>query len=46
MIALLCTSLPAAAVPEIIRPLIGNGFAMGVIAVMLMEHLFNRPQKD
>ncbi len=45
MIALLCTSLPAAAVPEIIRPLIGNGFAMGVIAVMLMEHLFNRPQK-
>lgn len=45
MIALLFTTLPADVVPQIIRPLVGNGFAMGVITVIIMEHVINRPQK-
>ena len=28
--------------PPILRPLIGNGFVMGVIMVMLLEHLLLR----
>lgn len=42
MIALLFTTLPNDVVPQVIRPLIGNGFAMGVITVMIMEHVINR----
>lgn len=44
MIALLFNSLPADIVPQIIRPLVGNGFAMGVITVIIMEHVINRSQ--
>ncbi|MDE7130057.1 MAG: purine/pyrimidine permease, partial [Alistipes sp.] len=42
MIALLFTTLPADIVPQVIRPLVGNGFAMGVITVIIMEHVINR----
>lgn len=45
MMALLFTTLPADVVPQIIRPLVGNGFAMGVITVIVMEHVINRPEK-
>lgn len=45
MIALLFTTLPADVVPQIIRPLVGNGFAMGVITVIVMEHVINRSER-
>lgn len=45
MVAMLCQLMPRGIVPSIIEPLIGNGFAMGVITVMLMEHVINRPKR-
>lgn len=42
MIALLFQLMPRGIVPSVIEPLVGNGFAMGVIAVLVMEHLINR----
>ncbi len=39
-----------ASIPEIIRPIVGNGFVMGVVIILLLEHLFlhnrNREDKD
>ena len=33
-------------VPAIIRPIIGNGFVMGVITVIILEHfVFRRREK-
>lgn len=42
MIALLFQLMPRGIVPSVIEPLVGNGFAMGVIAILVMEHLINR----
>ena len=33
------------AIPELIRPLVGNGFVMGVIIILLLEHIFMRDKK-
>ena len=46
MVAMLCATMPDGIVPDIIDPLVGNGFAMGVIVVMLMEHVVNRGNKS
>jgi xanthine/uracil permease len=45
MIALLFQLMPRGIVPSVIEPLVGNGFAMGVIAVLVMEHLINRTRE-
>ena len=34
-----------AAIPEIIRPIIGNGFVMGVIIILLLEHILLKDKK-
>ena len=34
-----------ATIPEIIRPIVGNGFVMGVIIILLLEHIFLRDKK-
>jgi xanthine/uracil permease len=33
-------------IPQIIRPLVGNGFVMGVIIILLLEHIFLRDKRD
>lgn len=49
MIALLVAFMPkeiSAQIPSIIRPIVGNGFVMGVITVLILEHLvFPRKEK-
>lgn len=45
MVAMLCQLMPRGIVPSIIEPLICNGFAMGVIMVLLMEHVINRVER-
>lgn len=45
MIALLISFAPAHAleqIPSILRPILGNGFMMGIITVLVMEHLVYR----
>jgi xanthine/uracil permease len=44
MVAMLFQLMPKGIAPEVIQPLVGNGFAMGVVMVILMEHVINRPQ--
>lgn len=49
MIALLLSFAPPEAInhiPALIRPIIGNGFVMGVISVLLLEHLIFKTRKD
>lgn len=38
MVALIFGVVPMSVIPSILRPIIGNGFVMGVITVMLLEH--------
>lgn len=46
MVALLFGAIPMQVIPQILRPIIGNGFVMGVITVMLLEHvIFARKQR-
>ena len=45
MVAMLCQLMPRGIVPSIIEPLICNGFAMGVIMALLMEHVINRVER-
>lgn len=45
MMAMLFQLMPKGIVPSIIEPLLCNGFAMGVIIVILMEHVVNRAKK-
>lgn len=45
MVAMLFQLMPKGIVPAVIEPLVGNGFAMGVITVMLMEHVINRNKR-
>ena len=42
MVAMLFQLMPKGIAPEVIQPLVGNGFAMGVVMVILMEHVINR----
>lgn len=42
MMAMLFQLMPRGIMPQIIEPLLGNGFAMGVVVVIIMEHLVNR----
>ena len=45
MLALFLAFLPqgvAAAIPVLVRPILGNAFVMGVIAVLLLEHIIFR----
>lgn len=48
MVALVFGIIPMSAIPAILRPIVGNGFVMGVITVMLLEHLIlrQRAKKD
>ena len=46
MVAMLFQLMPKGIAPEVIQPLVGNGFAMGVITVILLEHVINRSQKS
>ena len=46
MVAMLFGSVPMEVVPSIIRPILGNGFVMGVITVMLLEHLLLRSRQN
>lgn len=45
MVALLFQLMPRGIVPSVIEPLVGNGFAMGVVTVLVMEHLINRSKE-
>lgn len=45
MIAMLFQLMPVGIVPMVLQPLVGNGFAMGVITVVIMEHVINRAPK-
>ena len=42
MVAMLFQLMPKGIAPDVIQPLVGNGFAMGVITVIVMEHVVNR----
>lgn len=49
MIAILISFAPAttiAQMPDLIKPIIGNGFVMGVIAVLILEHLMFRKKTE
>ena len=39
MVALLFGIIPMQVIPSMLRPLIGNGFVMGVLTVILLEHV-------
>ena len=39
MVALLFGIIPMQVIPAMLRPLIGNGFVMGVLTVILLEHV-------
>lgn len=42
MMAMLFQLMPRGIVPSVVEPLLCNGFAMGVIVVILLEHVVNR----
>lgn len=45
MVALVFGIIPMSVIPAMLRPIIGNGFVMGVVTVMLLEHVILRPRK-
>ncbi len=45
MIALLFCMIPMDVIPAIIKPLVGNGFVMGVISVIVLEHVILRVKR-
>lgn len=45
MVAMLFQLMPKGIAPAVIQPLVGNGFAIGVITVMIMEHVINRSKR-
>ena len=45
MISLIFSIIPMNIIPTLLRPIIGNGFIMGVILVMLLEHVILRQRK-
>lgn len=42
MMAMLFQLMPRGILPSVVEPLVGNGFAMGVVMVIIMEHIVNR----
>jgi xanthine/uracil permease len=43
MLTIILSFAPAevmASVPSLLRPIVGNGFVMGIIIVLLLEHIF------
>lgn len=49
MTAILISFIPATAIndiPDILKPIIGNGFVMGVIIVLVLEHLIFRKRMN
>lgn len=42
MVAMLFQLMPPGIAPKVVEPLMGNGFAMGVITVLILEHIVNR----
>lgn len=42
MVALLFSGIPMSVIPVMLRPIVGNGFVMGVLAVLLLEHVVFR----
>ena len=49
VLALFVSFAPAdavASIPALLRPILGNGFVVGVIVVMLLEHLLLRPREN
>lgn len=49
MLALVVAFLPAevsAALPAVLRPIVDNGFVMGVIVVLVMEHVIFRKRRN
>ena len=42
MVAMLFGAVPMDVVPALMRPILGNGFVMGVVTVMLLEHVLLR----
>ena len=45
MVALVFGIIPMGVIPSMLKPLIGNGFVMGVITVILLEHIVFRKSK-
>lgn len=45
MVAMLCAMMPKGFLPAEVEPLAGNGFAMGVVMVLVMEHIINRSKQ-
>ena len=46
MIALVFGIIPMGVIPTVLRPIIGNGFVMGVLSVILLEHLLLKDSKE
>ena len=46
MVALIFGIIPMSVIPAILRPILGNGFVMGVICVILLEYLILRQRKQ
>ncbi len=49
MLSLVISFMPAevtAVIPSFLRPILGNGFVMGVIVVLLLEHVIFRPRRN
>lgn len=49
MLALVIAFMPTevtAMIPSFLRPILGNGFVMGVIVVLLLEHVIFRPRRN
>ena len=34
-----------ATIPSLLRPIVGNGFVMGIIIILLLEHIFLKDKK-
>ncbi len=48
MLTLILSFAPAeamTAVPSLLRPIVGNGFVMGIIAILILEHIVLREKK-
>lgn len=46
MVALLFSSIPMSVIPPMLKPIVGNGFVMGVLTVLLLEHVIFRDSKS
>ena len=46
MVALVFGIIPMGVIPAVLRPIVGNGFVMGVVTVILLEHVILRERKS